>query len=165
MAVRAETEMDEVEALRQFRGVRGCATFEIAGGRHRVQLGRRGTAGRAARRCVRLRSGSPVRCHALVDLVERYLLPGHVSPASAATIAHGVRPPLSASVNRPGGDRLARSLRHDRRATPRDGLRVGQHLDAEPCQLGFSACPPNCRRMAERTRFAKSSSPRDANRA
>ena len=81
-------------------------------------------------------------------------------------MAHGVRPPVSASVNRPRAATVLRARSaDDRRAAPRDGVRVGEHLDAEPCQLGFSTCPPNCRRMAESTRFAKSSSPRDAKRA
>jgi hypothetical protein len=63
------------------------------------------------------------------------------------------------------GDRLRRNAGNELGTPLGDGLRVGKDLDREPQRYSvFSTWPPNCFRMADRSRFSKSSSPRDENR-
>ena len=80
-------------------------------------------------------------------------------------MTHGLRPPETARVKRPRFATACRGGRGDELgATLGGGLRVGEDLDLERHQLVFSSWPPNCLRIAESSRFSKSSSPRDENR-
>ena len=74
------------------------------------------------------------------------------------------QPPRSA-------DRLARRRRDQLGPAPCGGRRVGQRLESDRGGIGpsvhqdrFSMCPPNSWRNADRSRLAKSSSPREENR-
>ena len=83
-----------------------------------------------------------------------------------------VRPPSARRLSRPGPvPGCRRRIRTCARAAlPLTARRVGRRprgRGARALRLdkaGFSACPPNCLRSAERTLFAKSSCPREAKR-
>ena len=93
------------------------------------------------------------------------------------TFSHGMRP-YERREHRPrraaardgeresiaGGDRDGRRGGDDLSAALGDRVRVRQDLDLERHQAVFSSWPPNCLRIAERSRFAKSSMLRDAKR-
>ena len=165
MAVRAQAQVHEAEPLGQRCRVHRRRLLEILGpDRHRAHVGR------ASRRkaSLELREvpvGVAVGRDALVDLEDRDLLPRHL-PGEVREHGPG-RPPAG------DGEREEPALRdrggcgggEDLRTTLRDCLCVGEHFDFERHGYAFfSSCPPNCLRMADRSRFAKSSMLRDAKR-
>ena len=109
--------------------------------------------------------GIAVRCNPLVDLEDRDLVP--LERARQL----GEHRPRRVTARDGEGEAAARRDRrcggrgHHVRPAPRDGRGVREHLDLEGHGYAFfSSWPPNCLRIAERSRFAKSSAPREAKR-
>ena len=164
MAVRAESEVHEIELIGKRICVQCGGGVEILGpDGHRADVRR--TAGRqAALELHEVAIGIAIGRDALVDLEDRDLLPRH-----AAVEAREHRPRRSTARDRKcesvaRGDRDCRRRSDDLSAAFGDRVRVRQDLDLERHQLAFSSCPPNCLRIADSSRFSKSSSPRDENR-
>src|SRR5262245_6783144 len=63
------------------------------------------------------------------------------------------------------GDRSTAALREQLGAPAMDGVGVVQYLEPVGAQPFFSSWPPNCFRIADRTRSAKSSRSLEANRS
>ena len=140
--------MDEVERLGKGVGVAGGGGLEVAvGDRHRPDPGP--AAGReAVEEMDEVAPGITVGEDALVDLEHVDALPGNLlagqkleHPPGGAAAAHGEREAA------PVGDRVPGGPGDLPGAAGGGGLGVGE--DLEP-HAGFSSCPPNCLRMAER---------------
>ena len=163
VSVRAEAEVDEVERVRAALCVLRGGCFEIV---RQTGIGRTSAAppgGSARWSWVRLRSGSPSG--------RRARPPGRWSPSPRAASLRGRRTSSTASGRR--RRRSERAMVGDRDparsaticgAAPGDRVGVGEDLDLERHQALFSSCPPNCLRIADRRRSAKSSMLRDAKR-
>ena len=165
VAVGAEAEVDEVEALGQRGFVFARRRLEVAlGDRHRPQ--RRLVVHREAEDHVgevavlAARGGDP-----LVDLEELGLVPGHLLEfaedrqhrpgRAAAAHRHRELVALRRRLAPGGGDQLGGAARG------RPFVAGDLELDRHGAQLAFSSWPPNCLRIAERTLSPKSPSPRE----
>ena len=164
MAIRAEPEVHEIELIRKRIRVQRGGGVEILGpDGHGADVGR--PAGRqAALELHEVAVGIAIRRDALVDLEDRDLLPRH-----APVEAREHLPRRSSAGDRKresvaGGDRDCRRRSDDLSAAFGHRVRVRQDLDLERHQPAFSSWPPNCLRIADSSRFSKSSSPRDENR-
>ncbi len=167
VSVRTESEMDEVERFREDRGIVGRRRIEVVGlDGHGSDVG--AASGREAgaevgQVSIRVAVGSD----ALVDLVDRHLLPRHLPgevrehrPGRAST-ADGEREPSAVSDGRAGTARQRTRRRALQQRPHRAGSRSRAALDD---YAFFSSWPPNSFRIADRSLSAKSSSPREAKR-
>ena len=164
MSIRAEPEVHEIELIGKRICVHRGGSVEILGpDGHGADVG--GSAGRqAALELHEVAIRVAIGRDALVDLEDRDLLPRH-----APVEAREHLPGRSAARDRKresvaGGDRDCRRRSDDLGAAFGHRVHVRQDLDLERHQLAFSSWPPNCLRIADSSRFSKSSSPRDENR-
>ena len=163
MSVRPEPQVDEVELLGKALCVLGRGGVEILGPDGKRAYVRSTPGRQAALEQREVAVGVAVRRDALVDLEDRHLLPRH-APVQAlehrprrAAARHGDREPPTL------GDGRRRRRRDDLCAALGDRVGVGENLDLECHSIVFSSWPPNCLRIAESRRLAKSSAPRDEN--
>ena len=119
--------------------------------------------------CVRFRSGSPAGAMRSSTWNRWTAFQGTSSSASARSICHGVRPPLTAKLKRPRAAAAARASAAmncaARRAADAESGRTTTFkvppLRRQPPD-DFSTCPPNWKRIAESSLFWNSASPREA---
>ena len=164
MSIRAEPEVHEIELIgKRIRVQRGGGVEILRPDGHGADVG--GPAGRQA--ALELREIAvriAVGRDALVDLEDRDLLPRH-APVEVREHLPGRAPAGDGKRESvASGDRDGRRRRDDLSAALGHCVHVRQYLDLEWHQPAFSSWPPNCLRIADSNRLAKSSMLREAKR-